>query len=84
MKNHLQFRLDYLPVDYSKAEKMVVSFSLMQNKGFFYPCGRDKNFRPILVFNAKMIDFNDVEVGIMATCFVHEEIIKNMFLPGQI
>lgn len=56
----------------------------MQNSGFFYPTGRDRQFRPVLVFNAKLIDFNDVETGIRATCFVHEIIIKTMFLPGQV
>ena len=56
----------------------------MQKNGLFYPCGRDKNFRPILVFNATMIDFKDVESGVLATILVHEEIIKNMFIPGQV
>ena len=50
----------------------------------FYPCGRDKNFRPILVFNAKKIDLKDVEKSLKATVFVHEQIINNMFLPGQV
>ena len=46
--------------------------------------GRDRLFRPVLVFNATMVDFNDVETGFLATCFVQEEIIKNMFIPGQV
>lgn len=50
----------------------------------FYPCGRDKNFRPILVFNAKKIDMKDFEASLKATIFVHEQIIQNMFLPGQV
>lgn len=54
------------------------------NNGMFYPCGRDKNFRPILVFNAKKIDLKDFENSLKATIFVHEQIINNMFLPGQV
>lgn len=50
----------------------------------FYPCGRDKNFRPILVFNAKKIDLKDFERSLKATLFVHEAVIQNMFLPGQV
>lgn len=50
----------------------------------FYPCGRDKNFRPILVFNAKKIDLKDFENSLKATIFVHEQIINKMFLPGQV
>lgn len=30
------------------------------------------------------MDFKDVETGINAACFVHEEVIKSMFLPGQV
>ena len=50
----------------------------------FYPCGRDKYFRPILVFNAKKIDLKDYENSLKAAIFVHEQIINNMFLPGQV
>ena len=50
----------------------------------FYVCGRDKNFRPILVFNAKRIDMKDFEKSFKATILVHEAVIKNMFLPGQV
>jgi hypothetical protein len=49
-----------------------------------YPCGRDKNFRPILVLNAKKIDLKDYENSLKATIFVHEQIINHMFLPGQV
>lgn len=50
----------------------------------FYPCGRDKNFRPILVYNCKKIDLKDFETSLKATIFVHEQIINNMFIPGQV
>lgn len=43
-----------------------------------------QNFRPILVFNAKKIDLKDFEASLKATIFVHEQIINNMFIPGQI
>lgn len=50
----------------------------------FYPCGRDKNFRPVLVFNAKRIDMKDFEKSFKAMVFAHEQIINSMFLPGQV
>jgi hypothetical protein len=37
----------------------------------FYISGRDKNFRPILVFNAKKIDLKDFEASLKATIFIH-------------
>ena len=30
------------------------------------------------------MDYKDIETGIIATIFVHEEVIRNMFLPGQV
>jgi hypothetical protein len=30
------------------------------------------------------VDFKDVEGGIVAGVFVHEEIIRTMILPGQV
>lgn len=53
MEAHLQFRIDYLPPKFERAEKLLKS-------GFFYTVGRDFCFRPILVFNAKLIDFKDI------------------------
>lgn len=57
---------------------------IKQKAGFFYASGRDRNFRPVLVFNAKKIDMKDFEKSFKATVLIHEEIIKNMFLPGQV
>lgn len=37
-----------------------------------------------MVFNAKLIDFKDIESGIIASVYVHEEVIKKMFIPGQV
>ena len=56
----------------------------MQKKGYFYPCGRDRNFRPILVFNATLFNPKDLETPTLSTIFTHEEIINNMFIPGQV
>jgi hypothetical protein len=56
----------------------------MQKKGYFYPVGRDKNFRPIIVFNATLFDVKDIETATLATIFVHEEVMAKMFIPGQV
>lgn len=66
------------------SKKSSYFFSLSQNKGFFYPCGRDKLFRPILVFNCKLIDWKNVEENVKATVFVHQMIIEKMLIPGQV
>lgn len=57
---------------------------IIQNKGFFYPVGRDKYFRPILVFNAKLINWKNVQENVKATVFVHQLMIDKMFIPGQV
>jgi hypothetical protein len=50
----------------------------------FYPCGRDRFFRPVLVYNCKKIDLKNIENSLKATILVHEQIINHMFLPGQV
>ena len=57
---------------------------MMQNKGFFYPCGRDKNFRPILVINATLFNEKEMDIAFKATLYVHEQIINQCFIPGQV
>jgi hypothetical protein len=59
-------------------------FDLTQKSGFFYVSGRDYRMRPILVNNAKLMDFNFLDDFVTASIAVHEWVIKNMFLPGQI
>jgi hypothetical protein len=49
-----------------------------------YPCGRDKYFRPIVVYNAPLIDFKDFELSLNATVFALEEVKAKMFIPGQV
>ena len=56
----------------------------MQKKGYFYPCGRDRYFRPVLVFNATLFNPKDLDTPTLATIFTHEEVINNMFIPGQV
>ncbi len=36
------------------------------------------------MFNAKLIDYKDVESGVRASVFVHEEVMRTMFIPGQV
>ena len=46
--------------------------------------GRDKNFRPIIVFNMEKIDFKDADLNLRAIVFVQEFVIDNLFIPGQV
>jgi hypothetical protein len=56
----------------------------MQNSGFFYVCGRDRHFRPTMVFNLTKGDFNDVDSLLKAIVFVQEEVMEKMLIPGQV
>ena len=49
-----------------------------------YPCGRDKNFRPIVVYNALLIDLKDIDASVKATVFALEEFKRTFFIPGQV
>lgn len=84
MNQHTQLKIYYLPPNFEMAEKLVVIFYLLKKSGFFYPEGRDFNFRPILVFNAKLNNFKEIESEIIASVNVHEEIIKKMFIRRKV
>ena len=62
----------------------MYSLYLPQKKGYFYPCGRDFHFRPILVYDATKIDLKDFDLSLKATCFVLEEMKRTVFIPGQV
>lgn len=62
MTEHLKFLVEFLPIPFDKVETLI-------KKGYFYPCGRDKHFRPILVYNATLIDLKDFDTSLKATCF---------------
>ena len=64
-----------------------VSFELL-NRGFLYICGRDRNYRPILVNNGwiarTLPELPSVE-DIISTCMiVHYYIDKYMLVPGKV
>lgn len=69
---HIKFRIEFLPIAFAGVEALIVIFNLSQRKGYFYPCGRDKQFRPMLVYNAALIDLKDFDNSLKATCFVLE------------
>ena len=56
----------------------------MKDAGFFYICGRDRHFRPTMVFNLKRTDISDPEAVLRGVVFVQEEVIEKMFIPGQV
>jgi len=68
--------------------EMVLSDALKEflDKGYLYIHGRDSKFRPIIVFNAYIIDSKtlDVDLMIAALTYFFEFLIKNLLLPGQV
>lgn len=80
--NHEQFRNEYLGADNALVQYKPVADLI--NSGMFYISGVDKNFRPVLVFNAKKIDIKDIEKSFKASILLHETLIQTMFLPGQV
>lgn len=67
-----------------KSKKTDGTCGTIQDSGFFYVCGRDRSFRPAIVFNLKRIDLTDVDAVLRAIIFVQEEVIEKMFIPGQV
>ncbi len=37
-----------------------------------------------MIFNATKIDFKDIEKSLKVIIYVHEEVIKRCFIPGQV
>jgi hypothetical protein len=42
MSNHLVFRKEYLPVDFSRVEKLIVTENIFRNQDFFILVGEIK------------------------------------------
>jgi hypothetical protein len=57
---------------------------LTQKTGFYYPCGRDRHFRPILVFKVLLFDAKNLDAFFDAIVYTQEAAIQNFFLPGQV
>lgn len=70
MMEHFKFQVEFLPIPFDTVSHIIVIFLLIQKRGYFYPCGRDFHFRPMLVYNAPLIDFKDFDTSLKATCFV--------------
>lgn len=57
---------------------------MLVDRGFFYIAGRDRLFRPIIVFNMSKIDFKEAETNLKSIVYVQEVAINKMFIPGQV
>lgn len=70
--------------------EMHSKLRLTKNSGFMYVHGRDKYFRPLIIFNPahlKVLNFDADTLfnEVMRSCIVITEyVIKNCFIPGQI
>lgn len=54
------------------------------DKGYFYISGRDRQFRPIIVFDMKQIDMKNADNNLRTIVFIQEIAIDYMFIPGQV
>lgn len=77
---HLEWRRTNLPICLTTDQKRFL------DEGLFYIHGRDKNFRPLNIFDPRVIIGKkaDRDEVIMIVHFVLQFIIDNMFIPGKI
>lgn len=78
MKQHMEFRSKYIK---NNAGQKIITYETdkkvkdLIDAGFFYICGRDKHFRPTMVFNLPKADLKDTEAVLRAVVFVQEAVI---------
>lgn len=77
---HLEWRRTNLPILLTTDQKRFL------DEGMFYIHGRDRNFRPLNIFDPRVIigKTADRDEVIMIVHFVLQFIIDNMFIPGKI
>ena len=82
LKDYLHWRL--------KVDKIVLTEKILEilNTGFFYVCGRDSRFRPIIVQNFNKYKkytgkYTDQEYE-EAIIYFMQYVVKNLLIPGQI
>lgn len=78
--NHLEWRKRTLPIYLTSEQKRFLA------EGLFYIHGRDRCYRPLNVFDPKVIigkDANRDEI-LMIVHFVLQYMIENMLVPGKI
>jgi len=78
--SHLTWRKETLPICLSTMQKRFL------DKGLFYIHGRDKNFRPLNVFDPRVLIgvTADRDEVLMVVHFVLQFIIDNMLVPGKV
>lgn len=78
--SHLDWRKTTLPIILTSMQKQFL------DEGMFYIHGRDKNFRPLNVFDPRVIIGKnaDQDEVLMIVHFVLQYIIDNMLMPGKV
>jgi hypothetical protein len=78
--SHLDWRVNTLPILLTTAQKQFL------DEGMFYIHGRDRNFRPLNVFDPRVVVGKnaDKEEILMIVHFVLQYIIDNMLMPGKV
>lgn len=79
MIEHSRWRRETFPVSYSMIAAILKS-------GFLYVCGRDKNFRPILILNVrKIVDVDySIEVINAASAFFCDFVMRKLLIAGVV
>jgi hypothetical protein len=77
---HLNWRKETLPICLTSVQKRYL------DQGLFYIHGRDRNFRPLNIFDPRVIigKNNDRDEVLMIVHFVLQFIIDNMLIPGKV
>jgi hypothetical protein len=78
--SHLEWRKTTLPIILTSTQKLFL------DEGLFYVHGRDRNYRPLNVFDPRVIigKTADRDEVIMIVHFVFQYIIDNMLIPGKV
>ena len=84
MQKYFQFSNKTYPILIHPKSKLIE----ILNKGFMYVYGRDRRYRPILIFRGKEFlkyeNVYSVEEVVEAGCFLGQFILNHMLIPGQI
>lgn len=78
--NHIDWRKQTLPIILTDVQKMFL------DEGLFYIHGRDRNYRPLNIFDPRIIIGKkaDRDEVLMIVHFVFQYLINNMFIPGKV
>lgn len=65
-------------------QQNVSTCSITQNSGAFYFCGRDQQYRPIIVADIGKFTSDDVDIIPKTLVIIMDFMISNLLIEGQV